>query len=132
MTTNNNNNNNMEVTRFCVSVEQMVPYLENLRSFCDENDSDDGTGDHFDSEEDSGNASKKAASLPVDGDNSEPDNELLYPNEAIGGGREEELVNYVDLTECNPIVEACNCLQVDELDEGIEQNTILFLFRILY
>lgn len=117
MTTNTSSN--MEITRFCVSVEQMVPYLENLRSFCDQNDSDDDeAGEQFDSDEDSGNASKKAASVPVDGDNSAPDNNELYPHEAVGGGREEELVNYVDLTECNPIVEACNCLQVDELDEG--------------
>lgn len=91
---------NPATTRFCVSVEQMVPYLENL---CNRNaelvDSADG--------------SSNRSSLPADGDNS---GGLLEATN--GNGCEDDYVNYIDLSELNPIVEACNCLQIDDLIEG--------------
>lgn len=90
---------NQATTRFCVSVEQMVPYLENL---CNGN------------EElvDSADCSSNRSSLPADGDNS---GGLLEAT----NGCEDDYVNYIDLSELNPIVEACNCLQIDDLIEGM-------------
>lgn len=97
---------NPATTRFCVSVEQMVPYLENL---CN------GNAELVDSADGSSNRS----SLPADGDNS---GGLLEAT----NGCEDDYVNYIDLSELNPIVEACNCLQIDDLIEGM----CLFSFRV--
>lgn len=83
------------VTRFCVSVEQMVPLLENLCNGERELTEDDENGDQ------------------QNGDSSLPPVEP-NPEECI-----EEPINYIDLTDLNPIIEADNCLQTDDLIEGI-------------
>lgn len=82
-------------TRFCVSVEQMVPYLENL---CNGNS-------EIEELVESKLASESEHSTEV-----EPIEDVAAP--------EEEYINYIDLSELNPIIEACNCLQIDDLVEG--------------
>lgn len=88
-------------TRFCVSVEQMVPYLENLCNGDRERDQDD---DDNDEEE------------PYD-----ENDQSSQPPDIPENLSDEAPVNYIDLSELNPIVEAYNCLQIDELIEGISE-----------
>lgn len=89
-------------TRFCISVEQMVPYLENLcKVDDDENDNGIDGGDNF-----------------IENDEGEKPPNPIEENVSDGiVPIVEEIVNYVDISMLNPIVEAYACLQRDELNE---------------
>ncbi len=88
-------------TRFCVSVEQMVPYLENLCKV-DEEDGVDVGDDLTESDNDNG--------LPI------PIVEHV-PNEIEPPLITDDPVTYIDISMLNPIVEAYACLQKDQLNE---------------
>lgn len=90
-------------TRFVISVEQMVPYLENLCTVDDEDDDDDNgidVGDNYIENDEEGEPPK-----PIEDNVS---NEILP--------KIEETVPYIDLM-LNPIVEAYACMQKDQLNE---------------
>lgn len=90
-------------TRFVISVEQMVPYLENLCTFDDDDEDDNGidVGDNFIENDEEG----------------EPPNpiEEHVPTDVVP--KIEEAVPYIDISMLNPIVEAYACLQKDQLNE---------------
>lgn len=85
-------------TRFVVSVEQMVPYLEHLCKVVDDDDEDNGIDDNF-----------------IENVTEQPLNpiEENVPNIP----QVDETVNYIDISMLNPIVEAYACLQKDQLNE---------------
>lgn len=89
-------------TRFVVSVEQMVPYLENLCKVEEENGNDIECGDilieNFDNEDQLPNPIELRVT-------NEPDQQIS-----------DEMITYIDISMLNPIVEAYACLQKDELN----------------
>lgn len=90
-------------TRFCISVEQMVPYLENLCKVDEEDENGIDGGDNLIEDDDDDN---EGPSNPI---------EENVPIELVP--QIEEPVNYIDISMLNPIVEAYACLQKDQLNE---------------
>lgn len=92
-----------DATRYVTSVEQMVPYLEEIGIDCDAN------GDNDNDEDINGNGA------------------LIYEFIEI----HEEYVNYIDMSVLNPIVEPWDCLQKDVLvEDEIELSELkLAVFR---
>lgn len=115
-------------TRIVISVEQMIPYLENL---CKVNDNEvqDDTDPIVDEFE-----------VPTVLDN-RPDVDPLFFILKKKNRHNREVVNamleqrqtepFDDYTDLNPIIEAINVLQTDELVEGI-YYIYLFGFFLLY
>lgn len=94
-------------TRFVVSVEQMVPYLESLCKVDEEDENGidvgvDSSIDNDDNEEE---------------EEGEAEHAVAPNNETIGPQVVDEAVTYVDISMLNPIVEAWACLQKDQLNE---------------
>lgn len=77
-------------TRFVTSIEQMVPYLEEIGIYCDDD-----------------NELEDNNEVPPANGNSVSDCSYIY----------EEYVNFVDMSELNPIIEPWDCLQKDVLNE---------------
>lgn len=90
-------------TRFVVSVEQMVPYLENLCKVDEEDENGIDVGDSLIENDDN----EEEPPIPI---------EENVPNEIIPEMTDEAL-NYIDISMLNPIVEAYACLQKDQLNE---------------
>lgn len=89
-------------TRFVISVEQMVPYLENLcTSDDDEEDNGIDVGDNFIE-----NVGEEQPLNPI---------EENLPNEIVPCI--DEALTYIDISMLNPIMEAYACLQKDQLNE---------------
>lgn len=93
-------------TRFCVSVEQMVPYLENLCKVDEDEDED----------EDENNV--EFCDITNDNCNNDEQPPIVEPviNETVPPVPD-EIIPYIDISMLNPIVEAYACLQKDELNE---------------
>lgn len=112
-------------TRFCISVEQMVPYLENLCKVDEEDDDEDENENGIDVGdnlfENNGNGNEPP--IPI---------EESVPDEIVPQITDDAL-NYTDISMLNPIVEAYACMQKDELnEEGMFDNTMLLVCRQLY
>lgn len=90
-------------TRFVISVEQMVPYLENLCKVDEEDENGIDVGDSLIENDDN----EEEPPIPI---------EENVPNEIIPEMTDEAL-NYIDISMLNPIVEAYACLQKDQLNE---------------
>lgn len=88
-------------TRFVISVEQIVPYLENLCKVDEEDENGIDVGDNSIDNDDNEEEESDAENVPK---------EIVPPIV-------EEAVTYVDISSLNPIVEAYACLQKDQLNE---------------
>lgn len=101
-------------TRFVISVEQMVPYLENLCKVDEDDENGIDVGDD----------------LIENDDNDEPPNPIADTVQVPQ--ITEEAVTYIDISMLNPIVEAYACLQKDELnEEGICVLLMLMMMKII-
>lgn len=99
-------------TRFVISVEQMVPYLENLCKVDEEDENGIDVGDDLIENDDN---NEEEPPVPI---------EANVPNEIVPQ-LTEEAITYIDISMLNPIVEAYACLQKDQLnEEGIYEFDI--------
>lgn len=99
-------------TRFVISVEQMVPYLENLCKVDEEDENGIDVGDDLIENDDN---NEEEPPVPIDAN---------VPNEIVPQ-LTEEAITYIDISMLNPIVEAYACLQKDQLnEEGIYEFDI--------
>lgn len=94
-------------TRLVVSVEQMLPYLENLCKVDEEGDDDDDENNVESSDISNGNYFN---------DEQRPVEERVT-DETVLPPVSDDIVPYIDISMLNPIVEAYACLQKDELNE---------------
>lgn len=102
-------------TRFVISVEQMVPYLENLCKVDEDDENGIDVGDDL---------------IENDDNDEEPPNPIADTVQVPQ--ITEEAVTYIDISMLNPIVEAYACLQKDELnEEGICVLLMLMMMKII-
>lgn len=95
-------------TRFVISVEQMVPYLENLCKVDEEDENGVDIGGDDDDFTENDNENDDGQPNPI---------EVNVPNEQVPQILDDDPVPYIDISMLNPIVEAYACLQKDELNE---------------
>lgn len=142
-------------TRFCVSVEQMTPYLEKLRNdlaadrnrLCGKRFQDDdeeewtevefNADSHIDNDDttSSSDHSTDHNHRRTDDTSSKTNGHTTRPPVIMDELTRKcemdyvEMVNHIELIDLNPIVESSNCPQMDELFEGNMSSVLIVILR---